>query len=257
MHSQRNLFFCSLLLISVAGLAQPNGPRPTERSPTDSKPTAEAKPSEVKAEPQRQTLSSVQWATRVVGVSSEKKGENYGEQYKAVQALGRPNKLPDVGESPCAWAPFYADGTADEWIQVGFVKPMRARQIVVAENVNAGSIVKVIAIDEKGAEHVVYEAASIQPRTDPLLRIFPKDSALVCQQIKVVINGAALKGLNQIDGIGISEEIKPITVNIVVSKDIPKEIKKREPRQNGQFSRAGSGPGYLTRWPNTLFYPKL
>ncbi|GAB3783419.1 hypothetical protein GCM10028818_41390 [Spirosoma horti] len=226
MHSQRNLFFSSLLLISFAGLAQQTGlrsvgPRSDERSPTESKPASEGK-----AEPQRQTAGSVQWASRVVGVSSEKKGENYGEQYKAIQALGRPNKLPDVGESPCAWAPFYADGTADEWIQVGFAKPMRARQIVVAENVNAGSIVKVIAIDEKGAEHIVYEATSIQPRTDPFLRIFPKDSALVCQQVKVVMNGAALKGLNQIDGIGLSEDVKPITVNIVVSKDIPKEIKK-------------------------------
>ncbi|AKD58418.1 OmpA family protein [Spirosoma radiotolerans] len=221
MHSQRNLFFSSLLFISFTGLAQQSGLRPAALSPAESKPTAE-----VKAEPQRQAVSSVQWASRVVGVSSEKKGENYGEQYKAIQALGRPNKLPDVGESPCAWAPFYADGTADEWIQVGFAKPMRARQIVVAENVNPGSIVKVIAIDEKGAEHVVYEATSIQPRTNPLLHIFPKDSALVCQQVKVVINGAALKGLNQIDGIGLSEEVKPITVNIVVSKDIPKEIKK-------------------------------
>ncbi|RYF55724.1 MAG: flagellar motor protein MotB, partial [Cytophagaceae bacterium] len=226
MHLQRNLFFCSLLLISSSGLAQQSGVRPSERSPTERSPMESKPTSEVKADPQRQALGSVQWASRVVGVSSEKKGENYGEQYKAIQALGRPNKLPDVGESPCAWAPFYVDGTADEWIQVGFAKPMRARQIVVAENVNAGSIVKVIAIDEKGTEHIVYETTSNQPRKDPILRIFPKDSALVCQQVKVVINGAALKGLNQIDGIGISDELKPIAVSIIVAKDIPKEIKK-------------------------------
>ncbi|WP_461091925.1 OmpA family protein [Spirosoma gilvum] len=169
---------------------------------------------------------AVQWASRVVGVSSEKKGESTGEQYKASQALGRPSKVPEMGENPCAWAPFYADGTADEWIQVGFEKPMSARQIVVAENVNPGAVVKIIVIDEKGAQHTVYQATSVQARPDPLLHIFPKDSAYLCSQIKVIINGAALKGPNQIDAIGISEDTRPITVGINISKDTPKEIQK-------------------------------
>ena len=194
MYTQRILFVCSFLFVALSGLAQPG--------------------------------STVQWASRVVGVSSEKKGEPYGEQFKASQALGRPSKVGELVESPCAWAPFYADGTADEWIQVGFAKPMHARQIVVAENVNPGAVVKVIIFDEKGAEHLVYQATNIQPRTDPLFRIFPKDSAYLCQQVKVVINGAALKGLNQIDAIGISEETKPVSVSISVSKDTPKEIQK-------------------------------
>ncbi|QMW05936.1 OmpA family protein [Spirosoma foliorum] len=169
---------------------------------------------------------AIQWASRVVGVSSEKKGEPTGEQYKASQALGRPSKVPEMGESPCAWAPFYADGTADEWIQVGFENPIQARQIIVAENVNPGSVVKVIVIDEKGKEHTVYQATSVQARQDPLLRIFPKDSAFLCTQLKVVINGAALKGMNQIDAIGISEDTKPLTVGINVSKNTPKDIQK-------------------------------
>lgn len=170
--------------------------------------------------------NAVQWARRVVGVSSEKKGEPTGEQYKASQALGRPSKVPEMGESACAWAPFYADGTADEWIQVGFETPMQARQIVVAENINPGAVVKVIVIDEKGKEHVVYQATTVQARQDPLLRIFPKDSAYLCTQVKVVLNGAALKGMNQIDAIGISDDIQPITVAINVSKNTPKDIQK-------------------------------
>lgn len=168
----------------------------------------------------------VQWANRVVGVSSEKKGEPTGEQYKASQALGKPSKVPEMGESPCAWAPYYADGTADEWIQVGFEKPMAARQIIIAENVNPGAVVKVLVVDEKGTQHTVYQATTVQARPDPLLHIFPKDSAYLCSQIKVVINGAALKGPNQIDAIGISEDTKPVTIGINISKDTPKEIQK-------------------------------
>ena len=169
---------------------------------------------------------SVQWASRVVGVSSERKNDFVGEQYRASQALGRPSKLPQLGETPCAWAPFYADGTSDEWVQVGFDTPVRARQIVVAENVNPGSVVKVIVFDEAGAEHVVYQNANAQPRPDPLLRIFPTDTGYVCRSIKVFINGAALKGPNQIDAIGISADTKPVAIGVNVSAETPKDIQK-------------------------------
>lgn len=169
---------------------------------------------------------TIQWASRVVGASSEKKGDTYGEQYKASQALGRPSKVPELGESPCAWAPQSPDGAADEWIQVGFAKPMHARQIVVAENVNPGAVVRIIAIDEKGAEHPVFQVPGIQDRVDPLLRVFPKEADFLCQQLKVIINGAAIKGINQIDAIGISEDTKPVSVGINVSKDTPKDIQK-------------------------------
>ena len=173
---------------------------------------------------------SVQWARRVVGVSSEKNrttesGAATGEQYKASQALGRPSKTPEMGQSPCAWAPLNPDGAADEWIQVGFAQPMRARQIVVAENVNPGAVVRVLVIDEKGTEHSVYQA-SPQVRTNPLLHIFLNDSSFVCHQVKVVINGATLKGINQIDAIGISKETKPVAVGINVSAATPKDIQK-------------------------------
>ncbi len=172
------------------------------------------------------SAQSVQWASRVVGVSSERKGDLSGEQYRASQTLGHPSKLPLLGETPCAWSPFYADGTTDEWVQVGFETPMRARQIVVAENVNPGSVVKVIVFDEAGAEHVVYQNASTQPRQDPLLRVFPTDTSYVCRSVKVFINGAALKGPNQIDAIGISTATKPVMVTVSVSKETPKDIQK-------------------------------
>ncbi|MCX6215678.1 OmpA family protein [Spirosoma sp.] len=216
MLTRRILFFSCLLISPFSGHTQSTGTRSAE---------SQKRPNNL-ADTQQQSNGNVQWASRAIGVSSEKKGEPYGEQYKASQALGRPSKLPNTGESPCAWAPFYADGTADEWIQVGFAKPMHARQVVIAENVNPGSVVRVLAIDSKGTEHLIYEATTIQARPDPLLRLFPKDTAFLCTQLKVFINGAALKGINQIDAIGISEDSKPVSVNLSISKDIPKEIKK-------------------------------
>jgi outer membrane protein OmpA-like peptidoglycan-associated protein len=191
------LYFTSLALVSHA-----------QRTEVDNKP------------------SSVQWASRVVGVSSEKKGEPTGEQYKASQALGAPSKVPEIGQSTCAWAPASPDGTNEEWIHVGFAQPMRARQIVIAENVNPGAVARVLVIDQKGVQHAVYQASTTQPRISPLLNIILKDSAYVCSQIKVFLNVAAVKGINQIDAIGISEETKPVTVGINVSAATPKDIQK-------------------------------
>ena len=201
------------VLIGLAGsigLAQPNAP---QRKPGDP------------LEPQ-QTGSAVQWASRVVGVSSEKRSEPYGDQYKASQALGSPSKLPQLGESPAAWAPQTPDALTDDWIQVAFARPVTIRQIVVGENVNPGAVVRVLVIDSKGKEHQVYKTTTTTPRTDPLLRIMVTDSAFVGNQVKVFLNGAALPGPNQIDAIGISEDTKPIAVSVNVSKDIPKEIVK-------------------------------
>ncbi len=172
-----------------------------------------------------QSTDPVQWASRVVGVSSEKRPEAGGDQFRAAQALGRPSILPQTGESPCAWAPLQADGTADEWIQVAFAQPAPVRQIVVAENVNPGAVVKVLVIDGGGKEHVVYESPG-QPRTEPLLRIFPTLPNLTGAQVKVFINGAAVRGLNQIDAIGISSDTQPVTVGIALAKETPKEIQK-------------------------------
>ena len=171
----------------------------------------------------------VQWANRVVGVSSEKSrtaGEPNGEQYRASQALGRPSKAPEMGQSPCAWAPLTPDGEADEWIQVGFERPVRARQIIIAENVNPGAVVRVLVIDEKNQQHVVYQDADGQPRQNPLMHIFLTDSGFVCRQVKVFLNGAALKGINQIDAIGISEGPQPVTLGVNVSAATPKDIQK-------------------------------
>ncbi len=167
---------------------------------------------------------TVQWASRVIGASSEGKGDAYGQQFRAVQALGRPNKLPTLGVSPCAWSPLYPDGV-EEWLHVGFEKAMPVRQVVVGENVNPGAVVRVVVYDEQGNEHEVYKA-SPEPRPDGVLRIMVKDTGLVGNAVKITLATAAIKGPNQIDAVGLSDSPKPVPVAVLVSKGTPKEIEK-------------------------------
>ena len=52
------------------------------------------------------SAQTVNWASKVLGFSSERTEPiNQGPQYRAMQVLGTPNKLPQTGESVCAWSP--------------------------------------------------------------------------------------------------------------------------------------------------------
>lgn len=167
----------------------------------------------------------VQWASRVIGVSSEGKGEAYGQQYKASQALGRPSKLPQTGETVCAWSPLYPDSPNEEWIHVGFSKPMHARQVIVGECVNAGAVVRILAYDERGTEHSIFQGTAA-PRNEPMLNVILKDTSLSIASVKVYLNTGALKGPNQIDAIGLTSSATPFQAEINVSKGTPKDLQK-------------------------------
>jgi outer membrane protein OmpA-like peptidoglycan-associated protein len=168
-----------------------------------------------------------QWASKILGYSSEYRPGPYGKEFRAVQILGRPNKLPDIGKSPCAWSPAQANSVNEEWIKVGFEKQIPLRQVAIAENFNAGAIVRVYAYNEKGDEFLLIEN-SITPTREvgKMTYIFPSDSALLANAVKVVLQPSRVVGFNQIDAIGISSSTTPMKAEILVSTDAPKNLQK-------------------------------
>ena len=95
---------------------------------------------------------NVQWASKLLRYSSQ-----YGKkQYSAAQVLGKPNVLPNYGESPVAWAPESED-RGREFVWVEFEEAIPVKQIVIGESLNPGSVSKVILYDESGKRHTVYE----------------------------------------------------------------------------------------------------
>ncbi|WP_247235051.1 OmpA family protein [Telluribacter sp. SYSU D00476] len=183
----------------------------------------------------------VLWASKVLGYSSEYRPGSYGQEYRASQILGKPNKLPDVGDSPCAWAPSLPNGTAEEWIKVGFDKAIPLRQVAIAENFNQGAISRVYAFDASAKEVLIYQYTPPAPPTKEggrgnasaparevgrMLNIFPKDSIFSANAIKVVLLPSRVSGYNQIDAIGISDDVAPIKATIRVSPEAPKELVK-------------------------------
>ena len=168
-----------------------------------------------------------QWAAKILGYSSEYRPGPYGKEYRAVQILGRPNKLPDVGNSPCAWSPAQVNSLEEEWIKVGFEKAIPLRQVAIAENFNAGAIVRVFAYDENSGEHLLVEnSISASKELGRMTYIFPADSSLVVNAIKVVLQPSRVLGFNQIDAIGISSSTTPMRGTIRLTADTPKDLQK-------------------------------
>lgn len=179
------------------------------------------------------SAQNVQWASKVLEVSSELSDR----QYSAQQALMRPNVLPKTGESPNAWTP--RDPNSTEFIKVGFENPMRIQQIAIGESYNPGSVSQVFVYDESGNEYSVYEfdpePAGNQGR---LLNIFFEMTSYEVHAVRVVLEGRAVPGYVSIDAIGISDSNIPIKVEVKVAEVVDEGIEpeRLSEKVNSEFS---------------------
>lgn len=170
----------------------------------------------------------IQWASKVLGFSSERvDASNPGPQYRAIQVLGSPNKLPQKGESVCAWSTAGADTYAEEYIKVGFENPVRIKQVSIGENWGAGAIVRVLAYDSTDREYIIHENKEDGPtEKGRMWNIIIPQTEYKVHAIKLIVAPAKIPGYNQIDAIGISEIDLPFEAKINLAKDITKEIIK-------------------------------
>lgn len=161
---------------------------------------------------------NAQWASKVIGYSSQ-----FGKkQYAAKQALGKPNVLPAFKDSPCAWSPLNEESRTDEYLQVGFSKPMRISQVAVAESHNPGAVSKVYIIDVSGKSHEIYSNTMTRALPEPgrMLRINFPLTAYKVASVKVVLNTLGIPGWNHIDAVAISASEDPIRARINLSKSL-------------------------------------
>ena len=193
---------------------------------------------------------NVQWASKVLEVSSEISEMQYG----ARQALKAPNVLPAGGENPNAWTPDRPNRV--EFIKVGFDEPMRIRQIAIAESYNPSAVSEVYAYDPQGKEYLIERfTPEALPAASRILNIYVERTEYDVAAIKVVLNGKALPGYHSIDAIGISKTRTPITVDINVAADVNPDIriKRLGPTVNSQYEELKP---LLSPDGNTLFFSR-
>ncbi len=181
----------------------------------------------------------LQWASKVIGVSSEYPSNPISPQYRAVQVLGKPNKLPATGSSPCAWSPASEDTRADEWIKVGYGVPMQIRQVAIAQSYNAGAVSQVYVYDEKANEYLIYKNLDTKPDSveGKMLHVFTALTPYKVTAVKIVLNSCDVKGWNHIDAIGISASEKPIlpTINLAYQYVYDTKIERLANTVNSEF----------------------
>jgi outer membrane protein OmpA-like peptidoglycan-associated protein len=182
---------------------------------------------------------SVQWASKVIAFSSAYITNPPSNQFSANQILGKPNKLPAVGSSACAWSPAYEDNRADEWIKVGFANPLPIRQVAIAESYHAGTISQVFLYDEKDKEYLIFKNLDTKSADSSgrMLHIFFPLTLYKVSAVKIVLNICDVKGWNHIDAIGISNSSESIEakINLAYQHDYQGEIENLGDSINSDF----------------------
>lgn len=160
----------------------------------------------------------VQWASEILSFSSQKSAP----RYSAKQVLGKPDKLPAGGESPCAWAGRYdgALGGSEEKIKVGFKKPIQIQQVAIGESNAPGAVEQVILYDIDGNPEVVYhgEAGGVAVPSRVFSITFTRSKYKV-KAVELILQTGKVRGLNQIDAIGIVDSKVPLKVTPNISPE--------------------------------------
>ncbi|WP_026995038.1 OmpA family protein [Flectobacillus major] len=199
------------------------------------------------------------WASKVVAFSSEYYDTKTTKENRAIQVLGKPNKLPQIGYSACAWQPLTQNNTLnEEYILVQFDTIMPIRQIAIAENYGQGCITHIDAFDEYDNIRPIWinQSAPSNEIGKMLNLILNQPTNFKVKGIRISLNTSRVKGWNQIDAIGISQSEQPIMATINLATNLPNQIVKENLGKgvNSEFREIApviSPDGktlYYTRW---------
>ncbi|MDB5236536.1 MAG: hypothetical protein JWR44_3529 [Hymenobacter sp.] len=187
----------------------------------------------------------VQWAARLVAVSSQKSEGK--DPFSPSQVLGVPNALPLGQISNDAWIP-RKEG-ANEFIEVRFARSVAAQQVTIVENFNPGSITKVELVDTKGVHHEVYSNDNPGPLPEAFRTLEIKFPAAEYRSLGVIVrmNTAKVEGVNQIDAIGIADVASTMVKQAFEGEKGPEAVKSTQ----FDSSLVNLGPNVNTRYVDT------
>ena len=158
----------------------------------------------------------IQWASKIISVSSEYSDPLLAKEFKAIHLLGRPSKYPKFQNSPSAWQSLTPDNPAGEYVIVGFDTTQIVKQVAVFENFGAGSITRIDALDNNNKLYLLKEfpAGYAKAAGQVTYVQLPVSTAFKVRGIKISMNSERIKGFSQIDAIAISDEDKSIEESI-------------------------------------------
>ncbi len=152
---------------------------------------------------------NIQWAYKVIDFSSQVGTKEYSSK----QVLGRPNVLPRSGKNANAWEP-KGTGEKAEFIKVGFLTPVNAKYVLVAESNHPGYISRIIAYDSLDREkEIVSYTFKKDPGGSRLLNVDASTVDFKIAAVKIIFQSVKNVPV-AIDAIGLSQADKPIKIEL-------------------------------------------
>ncbi len=137
-----------------------------------------------------------QWPFDATATSS------WGGEWAASQAEAPPNTF-DCGDIETAWAPL-SSGSDPEWLEVYYLKPVHAQQIVIYETNEQGFVYQVDLIDTGGLYHTVWTGLDVTTCPGQFTLSFDTTPFLVVgARIHTQING--WEEIDAVELIGVAE----------------------------------------------------
>lgn len=149
---------------------------------------------------------AVQWGFRILDYSSQEGSK----EYAAVQALGKPNVVPSSGDNIKAWQPKMNE--KESYLKVGFLTPVKPKQIVIAESFHPGHISAIYVYDADGKE---YSINHFKKNSSSASRFLHINTSLV--NFYVIAVKIVFKPENKaiaIDAVGITESDAPYKIKV-------------------------------------------
>jgi OmpA-OmpF porin, OOP family len=152
------------------------------------------------------SAQKVQWAYKVLDFSSQ----HNNKESSAKQVLGIPNAYPDGLSHFNAWQS--KDNGKEQFIKVGFLTPIKPKQIVIVESFHPGTIKQIFAYDADGKEFEIlnYTNTAVASKSR-LLLVKTTSLDFFVLAVKIVLNTD--KGIGEIDAIGMTTSDKPVILN--------------------------------------------
>lgn len=165
-------------------------------------------------------FSEVYWATQVFDASGYNNTRGYHiNAYSPYQVLGKPSVMPNYGETVCAWAP--QSIKRNDFLILGFEKPIYAEQVAIAENFNPGAIVKITLYGEDQSL-MVFSNSDPKPlqRLGRMMNVYFDRTTFKVDRVRIDINTYQYSDNYQIDAVAISDSTEPIEIKINLSTDV-------------------------------------
>ncbi len=141
----------------------------------------------------------VVWASEAHGASSE-----YGDGENPVAALlGAPDVFPAHEDSTRAWAPS-AQNRGEEWVDVGWGRPIEATAVVWVESFHPGAVVRVDDLSLPSRPVTLWEGSSgTGSAGESVVHSLELSPARSIERIRVVLDTRRAPGWNSIDAVGL------------------------------------------------------